>query len=101
MPSELPRTRPLALRPQERRGGGSPAHRLVLEAKVGRSITGWHAHNSCGKAECIEPDHLVPATARANVAEMLARSTYEAEIATLRAALAELAPAHPLLAGHL
>jgi type VI protein secretion system component VasA len=32
---------------------------------------------------------------------MLARSTYEAEIATLRAALAELAPAHPLLAGHL
>lgn len=73
------------------------AHRLVLWAKTGGSIDGWHAHHTCANPVCVEPDHLVPATSAENAAEMLARRTYEAEIETLRAALAELAPAHPLL----
>jgi hypothetical protein len=77
------------------------AHRLVLWAKVGGTIDGWHAHHRCANPVCVEPDHLVPATAAENSAEMLARRTYEAEIEALRAALAELAPAHPLLRRHL
>lgn len=77
------------------------AHRLVLWAKTGGTIDGWHAHHRCANPVCVEPDHLVPATAAENSAEMLARRTYEAEIEALRAALAELAPAHPLLRRHL
>lgn len=74
-----------------------PVHRLVLWAKTRGSIEGWHAHHTCANASCVEPAHIVPATAAENVGEMLARRTYEAEIEQLRSALAELAPDHELL----
>lgn len=77
------------------------AHRLVLEAVAGRPINGWQAHHVCANPACVSPEHIVPATGAANTAEMLARRTFEAEIANLRAALAEVAPDHPLLAGAL
>lgn len=73
------------------------AHRLVLWAKTKGSIDGWHAHHTCSNPSCVEPDHLVPATAAENVGEMLARRTYEAEIDALREALAEFCPGHALL----
>jgi hypothetical protein len=74
-----------------------PVHRLILWAKTKGSIEGWHAHHTCANSTCVEPDHIVPATAAENVGEMLARRTYEAEIEQLRQALAEAAPDHPLL----
>lgn len=77
--------------------GGREAHRLVLWAKTAGPIDGWQAHHLCGNTSCVEPGHIVPATAAQNVAEMLARKTYEAEIEALRRALADYAPDHPLL----
>lgn len=81
------------------KGTRRPAHRLVLWAKTAGPIDGWQAHHVCANSACVEPEHIVPATAAQNMAEMLARKTLEAEIAMLRAALAEHAPDHPLIKG--
>lgn len=85
--------------PQVRWGKGKrrTVHRLVLWAKIRGPIDSWQAHHACANAWCVEPAHIVPATAAENIAEMKARKTYEAEIAALREALTEHAPGHPLL----
>lgn len=73
------------------------AHRLMLEAKVGYSIEGMHAHHTCANRWCINPDHLELTTAAENVGEMMARVSFQARIAALEKALAEVEPGHPLL----
>ena len=74
------------------------AHRLMLEAKLGRTIVGIQAHHTCANNGCINPAHLEPTTAAENVGEMMARKSYEARIKSLEDALKEIAPDHPLLA---
>ena len=54
-------------------------HRLSLEAKIGRPFV-EHSHHACANTKCCNPDHLQLATANENVAEMLARRSYEARI---------------------
>lgn len=72
-------------------------HRMVAEMEFGAAMKAQHAHHVCGNSYCVNPDHIVPATAAANVAEMLARTSYESRIHELEEALALLAPNHPLL----
>lgn len=72
-------------------------HRMVAEMKFGAAMKSQHSHHICGNSYCVNPDHIVPATAAANVAEMLARTSYENRIHELEEALALLAPSHPLL----
>lgn len=78
-------------------------HRLMLEAKLGHPIGGMHSHHVCATRRCVNPDHLEPVTAAENVAEMMARKTFEARIksleadnAALREALSTRDPDHPL-----
>lgn len=73
-------------------------HRLVVEAKHQAPLGKQAAHHTCANTMCVNPEHLQPVTARENTAEMLARTYMESRIADLEAALALLAPAHPLLA---
>lgn len=73
-------------------------HRLVLEVKHGGTLGSQHAHHMCANRGCVNPDHLQPVTHRDNVAEMMARQSYLARIRELEAALADVAPSHPLLA---
>lgn len=79
--------------------GGVPmaCHRLVAEAAYG-DLHGEPVHHRCANPMCISPDHLQPVSARENVAEMLQRNWYEARIAELEGALAQLSPFHPLIA---
>ena len=72
-------------------------HRAVLEAKYDAPLGSQHAHHICAETRCVNPDHLQPVTHRDNIAEMLARHSYLNRIADLEAALAEVAPTHPLL----
>lgn len=72
-------------------------HRLSLEAKHGKPLGSQSAHHICAVAACVNPDHLQPVTHRDNVAEMLQRHSYLKRIDELEAALAQLAPTHPLL----
>ncbi|GAA1103551.1 hypothetical protein GCM10009650_02890 [Nesterenkonia jeotgali] len=46
---------------------------------------------------CVNPEHVVPATAATNIAEMKARNSYIARIEELENALRELSPRHPKL----
>jgi hypothetical protein len=78
-----------------------PVHRLVLEAKHGKSLGPQAAHHACANTVCVNPDHLQPVTHRENMAEMLARNSYLAINQELRDALAEFAPDHPLLVGRI
>lgn len=74
------------------------AHRLMLQAKHdGRPLGVLHGHHVCANNRCINPDHLVPATAAENAAEMLARQSYEARIRELEAVIREVAPDHEVL----
>lgn len=72
-------------------------HRLVLEAKHGAPLGSQAAHHICANSICVNPDHLQPVTHRENMAEMLARRSYVERIRDLEAALAAVAPSHPLL----
>lgn len=73
-------------------------HRLMLQAKHGgRPLGVLHAHHVCANSRCVNPDHLVPATAAENAAEMLARQSYEARIRELEAVVREVAPDHEVL----
>jgi len=72
-------------------------HRVALEAKEGRSLGSEHAHHTCANRSCCNPDHLQPASAIDNQLEMLERSALRARVKDLTAALAEIAPDHPLL----
>ena len=72
-------------------------HRRVVELEHGKPLGKQHAHHTCGVRACVNPDHLEPASRRANIAEMQERRTYRRRIAELEAALRELAPNHPTL----
>lgn len=72
-------------------------HRLVLEVKHGAPLGSQAGHHICANTMCVNPDHLQPITHRDNVAEMLARQSYVARIDELEAALAAVAPGHPVL----
>jgi hypothetical protein len=73
-------------------------HRLALEAHLRCSLGKQPAHHTCANSFCVNPEHLQPVTAAANVAEMLARRYMESRIKDLEAALAAVQPDHPLLA---
>jgi hypothetical protein len=73
------------------------AHRVSLEAKVGKPLGKQAAHHVCANPACVNPEHLQPVTARENVAEMLARTYMESRIADLESALALHDSDHPLL----
>lgn len=55
-------------------------------------------HHMCAVKRCCRPEHLVPVTVVANVAESLSRAAHIKRIAELTQALDELDPKHKLLA---
>jgi len=72
-------------------------HRLVLNCKGGGKavlndkgrymadrLGKDHAHHACGNRVCVNPDHLVPASAAANSVEMHQRRYYVAVEKELR-----------------
>lgn len=67
-------------------------HRIVIEAREGKSLGVLAAHHKCGNSTCVNPDHLQPITHRENIAEMLARTSLEARIAELEEALHAISP---------
>lgn len=65
------------------------AHRAVYKVFKG-PIPPWaQIHHACGVRACINPDHLVLASQKANTAEMHGRTEYERRIAFLEAQLAD------------
>lgn len=58
-------------------------HRLVYRVKNGPIPKGMQVHHICATKACINPEHLVLATQKENMAEMLARLSYERHIAHL------------------
>ena len=72
-------------------------HRLSLEARLRKPLGKQAAHHRCANSKCVNPDHLQPVTAAANMAEMLARRYYVSRIQDLEAALRAIDPEHPLL----
>ena len=78
-------------------GRSMQVHRLVIEAREGKPLGVLAAHHMCANSACVNPDHLQPVTQRENVAEMLARTSLEARIQELEAALRAAAPNHPAL----
>lgn len=73
------------------------AHRIAACAAAGRYLGEEHAHHSCANTVCVNPDHVIPASASINTAEMKARQGYMARISELECALREVAPDHPAL----
>lgn len=65
-------------------------YRLVYRVKNGPLKAGYQVHHACGNRGCVNPEHLVLATQRENVGEMLARYSYEQRIQKLEADNAEL-----------
>lgn len=66
------------------------AHRLSYQLATGEDVEGIAIHHKCANTWCINPDHLQRATDYDNNLEMLARRSYEAQIAALRVRVAEL-----------
>ncbi len=64
-------------------------HRVVWEVANGHEPI-QTIHHACAHSMCVNPQHLVQATHRDNLAEMYARHSYEREIAALKARVAEL-----------
>jgi hypothetical protein len=73
------------------------AHRVALEASIGKRLGSQAAHHKCATPQCVNPDHLQPVTHRENAAEMLQRRAYLARIRELEDALRRSEPDHPLL----
>jgi hypothetical protein len=73
--------------------------RCICELRLGMKLGSQSAHHRCGMGSsgCVRPSHIVPATQAANTAEMLARTSLEARVRELTAALEEVRPDHPLL----
>ena len=72
-------------------------HRAVLEAATGETLGARQAHHRCANPACVNPGHLQAVSAVDNRAEMFQRKWYEARIAELESALAEVAPGHQAL----
>lgn len=68
----------------------SLAHRHMYSLCFDDDITNRTVHHTCGKAKCINPDHLQLASRAENTLEMLSRRDYESEIAMLKLRVAEL-----------
>jgi HNH endonuclease len=66
------------------------AHRLLYHLATGEDIDNIHIHHKCANTRCCNPEHLEPATQALNTLEMLARSDYEAQIASLTARVQHL-----------
>lgn len=66
------------------------SHRLVYRVKNGPIPAGMQIHHTCSNRACINPEHLVLATQKENVGEMLARRSYEQHIKALEAEVARL-----------
>ena len=74
------------------------AHRVALEASLGRPLGRQAAHHICANRMCVNPEHLQPISARENTAEMMQRTYYLQRIRELEDALRVADPSHPLLA---
>ena len=49
------------------RGRSLDVHRLLLERKLGRHMEPWeHTRHICHRRNCINPDHLIPGSAKDN-----------------------------------
>lgn len=73
-------------------------HRAMMQAVLeGRDISGKVVHHKCANRICCNPEHLQLVTNLDNTAEMLERNHMLKRIDELTKALAEVAPAHPLL----
>lgn len=75
---------------KDENGKGIPTHRLVYRVKVGPIPKGEQVHHKCAVHACINPEHLVAATQRENVGEMLARLSFTRRIEALEAENARL-----------
>jgi hypothetical protein len=76
------------------------AHRVMAWASLGCEgpiVEMPHIHHTCGVSLCLNPVHLVPVTALANILERSARNALLHEISILRHALEAIDPAHPIL----
>lgn len=76
------------------------AHRVMAWASTGCEgpIEAMpHIHHTCGVPLCLNPRHLMPVTALANILERSTRNALLHEISILRQALEAIDPAHPLL----
>lgn len=76
------------------------AHRVMAWASLGCNgpIEAMpHIHHTCGVPLCLNPKHLMPVTALANILERSARNALLHEISILRRALEAIDPAHPIL----
>ncbi len=73
-------------------------HRSVCEVKYGSLLGEQAAHHECSNRSCVRPEHLVPVSHAANIAEMLARNGMLKYIETLKNVIAtELRSDHPVL----
>lgn len=74
---------------KDENSGSISRHRAVYKVKNG-PIPKWaQVHHACSNRACINPEHLVLASQRENMAEMHGRNEYERRIAHLEALLAD------------
>lgn len=66
------------------------AYRVAYALYYDEDIEGVPIHHACAQPRCVNPKHLQRASNAENNLEMLARREYEAEIAKLKAKVAEL-----------
>jgi hypothetical protein len=78
--------------------GGKPqaAHRVAFRLWVGEIPAAAVIHHRCATKACVRPDHLQAVSHQDNVAEMMKRTAYEAEIATLKLEVERLSQKAPL-----
>lgn len=73
------------------------AHRLSAMVGARRHLGSEAAHHTCANPVCVNPDHVIPASAIDNTLEMRARLGYEARIRELENALSAADPSNPAL----
>lgn len=66
------------------------SHRMSFALWVRPIPNGTVIHHACATRACFNPDHLQAVSSHENLAEMMGRKAYEAEIAALRSRVAEL-----------
>lgn len=65
-------------------------HRLAYHLATDEELGDAVIHHTCANRGCINPEHLVRASAAENILEMLARRDYEAKIIALEARVKQL-----------